>query len=102
MSKFGGSDYMRLVHEFGESGHSKDIITRSALPYADQKGIPLQARFSTRKRETAERSSFDPRSFQHSGQFTWLSESALLPLTIQDKLFIFAHADQKEVGFTHA
>jgi len=62
MSKFGGSDYMLLVHEFGESEHSKDIITRSAMHYADQKGIPLQARFSTRKRETAERSSFDPRS----------------------------------------
>jgi len=26
----------------------------------------------------------------------------LLPLTIQDKLFVFAHADEKEVGFTHA
>jgi hypothetical protein len=83
MSKFGGSDYMLLVHEFGEPAHSKDIITRSALHYANQKGIPLQARFSTRKRETAERSSFDPRSFQYSGQFTWLTESALLPLTIR-------------------
>src|ERR1700733_1361804 len=102
MSKFGGSDYMVLVHEFGESPSSKDIISDSAMAYANSKGNPLRARFSTRKRETAERSAFDIRSFKYSGQFTWLSESALMPLTIQDKLFIFAHADDKEVGFTHA
>ena len=93
---------MVLVHEFGESPSSKDIISDSAMAYANSKGIPLRARFSTRKRETAERSAFDIRPFKYSGQFTWLSDSALMPLTIQDKLFIFAHANDTEVGFTHA
>jgi len=102
MSKFGGVDYILNVQDFGTSAKDKNIITESALRYAAYKHIPLQRRFTTRKRESDQRSKFDIRPFSHKNEFNFVSENSLTPVTERDKLFIFAHADDSEVGFAEA
>ncbi len=99
MSKFGGQDYLLCVHEFGTKANSKNIITESAMDYANHHNIPLARRFSTRKRETG---GFDLRPFEWRGQFSKLQPTSLSAMKTQDKLFVFAHADPSEVGFASA
>ena len=91
-------------HAIGERQTQQQTVgegedRNDALDYAKFKNIPLARRFSTRRRETESRG-FDLRYFKFTKEFTFLSETSLSPLTSQDKLYIFAHANPKEVGFT--
>lgn len=98
MSKFGGLDYMIVLNDPGTSGSSKNIISDSAMDYANERQIPLARRFSTRKRETSKKNWYDLRPFNYNGKFSPLAANCLKPVTIKDKLFIVAHADEEEVG----
>ena len=92
MSKFGGVDYLVVAQETGTSAGSKDTITSSAMKYVSLCNIRFDRRFSTRERETSQKSSFDLRPFKYDGLFSPWTNASLQPMTIKDKLFVFGHA----------
>jgi hypothetical protein len=92
MSKFGGVDWMILLQEKHTKKSDKDAITRAGIKYLSKAKISIARAFSTRERDTL--SGFTNKYLT----FTPLDGLCLAPMTINDKLFIIAHAEPNEVG----
>jgi hypothetical protein len=117
MSRFGGTDYILVLHDVGSKGHiggddkpkvswrSKQLITVSANHYALAKKIPLSQRFSTRPGETTspgfQRFYFDSEEgvISNPGIFSPLTKISLTPVDEKDKLFIFGHGNRVGIAW---
>jgi hypothetical protein len=80
--------YVVCIHEklpfFIAGRASKDEIRTAALVYRDHYNIPKDKMFTNRQRDT--------------DVFTMVSANSLSKVTLNDKLYVLAHADRKEVG----
>lgn len=85
MAKF-GNIYIVNLHEkhIPFSKKSKDIIRESGTAYKKQHKLTKASCFTNRPSE--------------SDEFTLLGKNSLSSVTMNDKLYICAHADTKEVG----